>query len=200
MNPDVRFGVSLHTADNTTKTIFYNLLDTTNSHSMVRQTFSLLMLGRFEPENAMYGGDMSADLESSTMNMLTSQLSSFISQYSKNLDIGVNYSKGDDTYSEELQMNFSTELFNEKLIIDGNLGVGGQNVYQQNTNQIVGDVKIEYKITNDGRIRAKAFNEQNMNEFTNINAPYTQGVAIVLRQDFDNFKDLFRFVKRKKKR
>ena len=200
MNPDVRFGVSLPTADNTTKTIFYNLLDTTNSHSMVRQTFSLLMLGRFEPENAMYGGDMSADLESSTMNMLTSQLSSFISQYSKNLDIGVNYSKGDDTYSEELQMNFSTELFNEKLIIDGNLGVGGQNVYQQNTNQIVGDVKIEYKITNDGRIRAKAFNEQNMNEFTNINAPYTQGVAIVLRQDFDNFKDLFRFVKRKKKR
>ena len=147
----------------------------------------------------MYGGDMVRP-ESSTMNMLKSQLSSFISQYSKNLDIGVNYRKGDDTYSEELQMNFSTELFNEKLIIDGNLGVGGQNVYQQNTNQIVGDVKIEYKITNDGRIRAKAFNEQNMNEFTNINAPYTQGVAIVLRQDFDNFKDLFRFVKRKKKR
>lgn len=199
MNPTVNFGISLPSADNYTKSMFYNLLDTTNDQSMIRQTFSLLIFGRFENENTQYGNMVGEGLGSSSMDMVTSQLSGLISQYSKGLDIGLNYRQGDDTYSEEIQVNMSTELFNERLIIDGNLGVGGQNVYQQNANQIVGDVKIEYKVTKDGRIRLKAFNEQNNNEFTNLNAPYTQGIALVYRKDFNSFRDLFKWCTKKKK-
>lgn len=200
MNPNVSFGITLPSADNTTKTFFYNMLDTTNDQSMIRQTFSLLLFGRFESEKAQYGNMMGEGIGSSSLDMVTSQLSSLISQYSKGVDIGVNYRQGDDTYSEEIQVNMSTELFNERLIIDGNLGVGGQNVYQQNANQIVGDVKVEYKVTEDGKIRVKAFNQQNNNEFTNINAPYTQGLALVFRKDFNSFKEIFKRNKKKKKR
>lgn len=200
MNPSVNFGISLPSSDNTTKTFFYNMLDTTNDQSMIRQTFSLLLFGRFESENAQYGSMVSEGLGSSSFDMVASQLSSFISQYSKGLDIGVNYRQGDNTYSEEIQVNMSTELFNERLIIDGNLGVGGQNVYQQNANQIVGDVKVEYKVTEDGRVRVKAFNQQNNNEFTNINAPYTQGLALVFRKDFNTFKEIFKRNKNRKKK
>lgn len=199
MNPTVNFGISLPSADNYTKSMFYNLLDTTNDQSMIRQTFSLLIFGRFENENTQYGNMVGEGLGSSSLDMVSSQLSSLISQYSKGLDIGLNYRQGDDMYSEEIQVNMSTELFNDRLIIDGNLGVGGQNVYQQNANQIVGDVKIEYKVTKDGRIRLKAFNEQNINEFTNMNAPYTQGIALVYRKDFNKFRDLFRWINKKKK-
>ncbi len=200
MNPNVSFGISLPSADNTTKTFFYNMLDTTNDQSMIRQTFSLLLFGRFESEKAQYGNMMSEGIGSSSLDMVTSQLSSLISQYSKGVDIGVKYRQGDATYSEEIQVNMSTELFNERLIIDGNLGVGGQNVYQQNANQIVGDVKVEYKVTEDGKIRVKAFNQQNNNEFTNINAPYTQGLALVYRKDFNTFKELFKRNKKRKKK
>lgn len=199
MNPTVNFGISLPSADNYTKSMFYNLLDTTNDQSMIRQTFSLLIFGRFENENTQYGNMVGEGLGSSSVDMVTSQLSSLISQYSKGLDIGVNYRQGDDMYSEEIQVNMSTELFNDRLIIDGNLGVGGQNVYQQNANQIVGDVKIEYKVTKDGRIRLRAFNQQNNNEFTNLNAPYTQGIALVYRKDFNKFRDLFKWCTKKKK-
>ena len=199
MNPTVSFGISLPTADNYTKSMFYNLLDTTNDQSMIRQTFSLLIFGRFENENTQYGNMVGEGLGSSSLDMVASQLSNLISQYSKGLDVGLNYRQGDDIHSEEIQLNLSTELFNERLIIDGNLGVGGQNVYQQNANQIVGDVKIEYKVTKDGRVRIKAFNQQNNNEFTNINAPYTQGVALVYRKDFNRFKEIFIRSKKKKK-
>ncbi len=200
MNPNVSFGITLPSSDNTTKTLFYNMLDTTNDQSMIRQTFSLLLFGRFEPEIAQYGNMMGEGISTSSLDMVTSQLSSLISQYSKGVDIGVKYRQGDATYSEEIQVNMSTELFNDRLIIDGNLGVGGQNIYQQNANQIVGDVKVEYKITEDGKIRIKAFNQLNNNEFTNINAPYTQGLALVFRKDFNTFRELFKRNKNKKKK
>ncbi len=199
MNPTVSFGISLPTADNYTKSMFYNLLDTTNDQSMIRQTFSLLIFGRFENENTQYGNMVGEGLGSSSLDMVASQLSNLISQYSRGLDVGLNYRQGDDVHSEEIQVNLSTELFNERLIIDGNLGLGGQNVYQQNANQIVGDVKIEYKVTKDGRVRIKGFNQQNNNEFTNVNAPYTQGVALVYRKDFNRFKEIFIRSKKKKK-
>jgi isocitrate dehydrogenase len=63
---------------------------------------------------------------------------------------------------------------------------------------------VEVKANKDGRIRLKAFNRSNNNSLiNNINSPYTQGVGIFYRQEFNNFKELTKkfkeSLKRKKK-
>ena len=57
-----------------------------------------------------------------------------------------------------------------------------------NTNQITGDFDAEVKLTD--RIRFKVFNRYN-NPYTGKTEPYTQGVGVFFRQEFDKFSDLF---------
>ena len=103
----------------------------------------------------------------------------------------------DNMTKEQLEVALSTQLFDNRVVIDGNVGVMGKQ-QSSNTSNIVGDVNVEVKITPDGRFRVKAFNRSNVT--TSINtldekAPYTQGVGVFYRKEFDTFGDLF---KRKK--
>jgi hypothetical protein len=83
-------------------------------------------------------------------------------------------------------------LLDDRLIIDGNIDVSGSNSSSQKTSSIVGDINIEYKLTPDGRFRVKAFNRSNDLSLFNDYAPYTQGVGVFYRKDFNNIHELFR--------
>jgi hypothetical protein len=76
--------------------------------------------------------------------------------------------------------------------IDGNVGYKGQ----KNTSNLIGEVTVEVKITDDGRFRAKVFNKSNNDDLYKNYSPYTQGVGVFYTQDFNRFGDIFR---RKKK-
>ena len=57
--------------------------------------------------------------------------------------------------------------------------------------QIVGDFLLEYKISNDGRVRGKAFNRSNTyNPIYANQAPYTQGAGISYQENFSSFSHL----------
>lgn len=196
-NPDISFSIRLPNADDETRQMVFSVLDTTNSAQMTQQMISLLVLGSFS-----YAGGSSANLGSSYINVISNQLSSLLSQISKDFDVGVHYKPGDELSSEELEVALSTQLFNDRVTIDGNFGMISNTATTQNASNIVGDVDITVKITKDGRLRAKAFNHSNVNSYyyySNFDnyAPYTQGIGLSYRQDFDSFGDLFR---RKKKR
>ena len=81
----------------------------------------------------------------------------------------------------------SKELFNSRLNIDGNFGVRNNS----SANNIIGDVNIDYKITNDGKFRVKAFNQSN--DYTALlnQSPFTQGLGIYYKEDFESFSILF---------
>jgi hypothetical protein len=68
----------------------------------------------------------------------------------------------------------------------------------QNTNNLVGDVIIDVKITPDGRFRIKAFNKAN-NPYglSSTYAAYKQGVGVYYRYEFDKFSEFFRRSKKK---
>ena len=74
---------------------------------------------------------------------------------------------------------------------------------EQSASNIVGDVDIGYKLTPDGQWILKVFNHSNVNSWYNYSgydqtSPYTQGVGIAFRKDFNNIKDLFTSKKKKK--
>ncbi len=200
LNPNVKFGIELPNTDNNTKSMFYNVLDTTNDQNMIRQTFSLLVLGRFESNSNIYGNVIGEGVGMSSMDLITNQLNNWASQYIKDVSIGLNYKMADQLTTDELQIALSKDFFNERLTINSNVGVGGQNkntsTTQQNNNNFVGEATIEYKITPDGRFVAKAYNLTNTDQYTNQNIPYKQGAGFVYRVNYNKFSDLF---KRKKK-
>ncbi len=193
-NPDIKFSIELPGSDHETQQLVYSQIDTNNQSQMSEQMIFLLVLNQFKPvsgnEVAMYSG-----VGTTSFDILTNQLNNWLSQISDDFDIGLNYRPGNDITSEEIEVALSTQLFNDRVSIDGDFGVAGADNTNKTSN-IVGDVNVEVKITEDGRFRVKAFNKTNNVNSLEYNAPYTQGVGIFYRKEFDNLGDLFR---RKKK-
>ncbi len=196
-NPTIKFSIRLPNVDTETRQMVFSVLDTTNDAMMTQQMLSLLVLGSFS-----YTGGETASLGASSINMISNQLSNWLSQISRDFDIGLHYKPGDRLSNEELEVALSTQLFNDRVTIDGNFGVIGNRHSTQNASNIVGDVDISVLLTQDGRLRLKAFNHSNTSMWFSSRAydnfvPYTQGLGISYRQEFDSFGDLLR--RRKKK-
>lgn len=193
INPSISFDITLPGADEATRELLSRVI--TTDQEMNRQVFSLLVLNRFLPTSMdQYNTALGFGVGSTSSEMLSNQLSNWLSQISNDFDIGINYRPGDLISSQELEVALSTQLFNDRVSIDGNLGMAGQNpaLTHRRTSSIVGDINVEVKITPEGRFRIKAFNRSNAFDFLENQAPYTQGVGVFYRREFDSFMDLLR--------
>jgi hypothetical protein len=194
-NPDITFSFQLPEADQDLRQLVYSSIDTTNDAIMAQQMVSLLLMKSFSFSAG--NTNLAASVGSSSFEVLANQLSSMLSQIAKGVDIGVNYRTGDALSSEEIELALSTHLFNDRVTVDGNLGMTTSGS-TQNTNNLVGDVIIDVKITPDGRFRIKAFNKAN-NPYglSSTYAAYKQGVGVYYRYEFDKFSEFFRRSKKK---
>jgi len=211
LTPEISFDISLPTADEDTKSKVKSVLYVSNQEENIqelnKQVFSLLVLNRFLPPPGVDGVAGNAGLEkTATSELLSNQLSNWLSKISNEFDIGVNYRPGDEISSQELELALSTQLFNDRLVIDSNFGLSDRqnSPTGQNNNNLIGDVTLEYKISKDGKLRVKAFNKSNQFSLLEINSPYTQGVGISYKEEFDTFGELvdsfFSLFKRKSKK
>ena len=199
LDPNIKFSFDIPDADPDLKRMIFANLDTTNASVVNEQMISLLVLGTFSYSNA---GNV--NLATSGYSILTNQLSGILSKLSDKFDIGVNYRPGDAVSQQEFEIALSTQLFNDRLTIDGNLGMT-YDKSQGNASNIVGDVDISYKLTEDGRWLLKAYNHSNSNSWYYYNnydkiSPYTQGVGIAFRKEFNNINELFTRQRPRKKK
>ncbi|GAB5538977.1 MAG: translocation/assembly module TamB domain-containing protein [Salibacteraceae bacterium] len=204
--PNIEFGVNLPTLPESD--IANQLLDPAiaSKDQRTSQAFSLLIANQFSAGNgavALGGAGQSSGYE-----VLSNQLSNWLSQYSENFDFGVNHrdSYVDETTGEDIagqtEVSVSTELFNNRVKVEVNGTVQGTAENQEEaTNNVAGEFNVEYKINEDGSLRARVFNESNQQSAANLNqAPYTQGIGIFYRKEFDTWGEFFKglFGKNKK--
>ncbi len=189
-NPDIRFSMDFTNVPDDTKEVIFAALDTTDQSAMSQQIISLLLIGNFS-----YTAN-TPNFGATSFKLLSNQLSGWLSKISKDFDIGISYQPGTQLTEDELEVALRTQLFNDRLSIDGNFGVRGT-TSSQNASSVVGDINLELKITQDGRFRVKAFNRTNNLNLLENNAPYTQGVGLFLRKEFETFGDIFRRKKEK---
>lgn len=191
LNPTIKFEIQIPELDPDLQRQVFSELDTTNTAMMNQQMISLLVLGTFNFNNTA-----NVSLQSSYYNVIANQLSSMLSQISDNVNVGLNYKPGDDVSEEEFEVALSTQLFNDRLTIDGNFGMTYDRS-EQSASNIVGDINIGYKLTPDGQWILKVFNHSNVNSWYNYNnydqiSPYTQGVGIAFVKNFNRLSDLFK--------
>ncbi|MCK5028203.1 MAG: translocation/assembly module TamB [Bacteroidales bacterium] len=191
MNPNIKFDINLPTAGDEAKTLLKTAINT--EEKLNKQFLSLLVLNSFMPEQTgsdayLSDGSATAGLGTvTTSELLSNQLSHWLSQISDEWDVGVNYRPGDEISKDEVEVALSTQLLNDRVSINGNVGYGGQTVNQ--ASNIVGDFNVDVKLNKSGKIRLKAFNESN-DKLLYENAPYTQGVGVFYREEFNSFSEL----------
>jgi hypothetical protein len=193
LDPEIKFTVEFPDLNDAAKQHIYARLDTNDQAMMSQQMMSLLILNSFSSSTGSTSG-----VGFNTFSLLTNQLSNWLSNISNDFDIGVNYRPGDQVTAQEVEVALSTQLWDERVLIDGNVGVKGSET-TQNNNSIVGEVTVEYKITPDGNVRIKAFNKSNNDDLSKTYAPYTQGIGIFYTKEFNKFREIFNFRKRKEK-
>lgn len=192
-SPTIVAGIEMPTADPETRGILDNA--TSTEDELMKQFISLLVINNFYSVSG-YGlanmGTVNSSFAGVTASeLLSNQLSNWLSQISDDFDIGFNYRPGDQVSTQELEVALSTQLLNDRMIISGNLDVGGQETNpssDQDANPyIMGDFEVEYRITDN--VSVLAFN-RSRDELIAMTAPYKQGVGVSYREEFDSFNQL----------
>ena len=188
-DPEIHFSVEFPTLhDEDLKSKIYTKIDTTNVAEMTRQAFSLLLFGTFTSEE--YGGSAGSMVASSSISMLTGQINNWLSHVVKGVDIGVNYRGGDQVTGDDFDLFVRKGIFNDRIVIDANVGRTTDNNNQSSTAAI--DASIDVKITQDGRWRFKAFNRSNANDISKNNEyGYTYGVGASYSRSFNRILGMF---------
>lgn len=194
MNPEVAFDIQFPSLEQDLKMRAMSRIE-----SMNKQAFSLLVMKRFASEQrrggASAGDKVGQSTKGTSSELLSNQLSNWLSSISEEFDLGVNYRPGDEVTDEELAVALSTQLFDERVSFSGNFGVSSASEYSQqqgrSQNNLVGDFTIQYDITEDGKFQLKVFNESNQDRISRIQgADYTQGVGLYYQEEFDSASEL----------
>jgi hypothetical protein len=212
LTPNIDFDIRLPNSDERKKqrleSVIYVNSSNKNSQELNQQVFGLLVLNRFLPPASGVASESGFDRGAPGVNngyeFLSNQMSNILSKMSDQFDFGVNYRPGDEVSNDEFDFSVSTEVFNDRLVLDGNLGYSGTNedIESQSSSAVIGEFSAEYKLSKDGRFRVRGFNRSTNNNLLKNASPYTQGVGLFYREEFNSLDELWKqyFYKKDKKR
>ena len=199
LNPVVKFDINFPTADERTKDELQQFISTQDDIN--RQMVSLMVMGQFFTPEYLRGRQ---DFQSSTGNVvgsttsdiLSNQLSNWLSQISNDFDIGFNYRPGDQVNANQMEFALSTQILNDRVTINGNIG-NNSNLQSNATNPVVGELEVFVKLNKSGKLQLKAYNRAN-DDLIYDTSLYKQGIGLSFREEFNTLGDLFNHYRPKK--
>ncbi|MFV0266357.1 MAG: translocation/assembly module TamB domain-containing protein [Draconibacterium sp.] len=192
-NPTINFGINFPNAEERTKDDLQQFFNT--EEELNKQILSLIVMGKFfTPEylRGTYEAQNNNMLGSTASELFSNQLSNWLSQINEHWDVGVNYRPGNQVSDDEIELALSTQIFNDRVTLNGNIG-NNANQYSTNNSQVVGDFEINVKLVPSGKIQLKAYSRSNNNLFYET-APYTQGIGLSFTEEYNTINDLYKKV------
>ena len=199
LKPDIHFKLDLPPDKRgvLSGTVYAKLNELNGQESELnRQVFALLVLGKFIQENPLASaggnGGLSDFARSSASQILSVQLNRLSEQYlaGANLNVGLDsyqdYSTGNAQGRTQLKLALSKQVFDERVTVQvgGDVDLEGRRSQQNSLNNFAGDLKVLYKLTEDGRWQLQVF-RQNSYEGA-IDGDITKtGVGVVFTIDYD---------------
>src|SRR5699024_5673469 len=108
------------------------------------------------------------------------------------LDSYETYSGGSSQQRTDLDITAEQSLFNDRLVVKAGTEMNVQGDLQPGEEKpLLGNVSIEYLLTEDGRWRLRGFRK---NEYENVidGQVFTNGIGVLFQKDFNRFKFLWR--------
>ncbi len=199
LEPNIRFRLDLPPDERGALggTIYAKLNELNGQESELnKQVFALLVLGRFISTNPLAsvsdGSGLSGLARSSVSQILTEQLNRLSEKVitGVSLNVGVesyqDYSSGTAEGRTQLQLALTKQLFDERVSVQvgGNVDLEGQRSQHNSLNNFAGDIKVAYKMTEDGRWQLQVF-RNNTNGGAIEGDLVETGVGIVFTIDYD---------------
>ena len=201
--PTVDFDMEMPTVNADAQQMVRSLVN--SEEELNQQVIYLLTIGRFYSPSSNNAVEEST--QSQTSLAMQSLLSGTISQQINNVlssvlnnsnwNFGANISTGDEGWNNaEYEGILSGRLMNNRLLINGQFG------YRDNSNatsSFIGDFDVRYLLFPNGNLSVRVYNQTNDRYFTK-NSLNTQGVGLIMKKDFNSWRDLFGIKKKKKKK
>lgn len=170
------------------------------------QAFGLILFNRFlNLQGATnQAGNIGVDLAITTLSeFFNAKISEYVNDALSMLLPGTEVAINQGTDNTGIRV--TRKLSNDRLIINlgGDVQYGNKEAIQlqENNTGFIGDVEIEYLITEDGRIRAKVYSRYDNTIIRLENESYLRsGLGITYQKEVDKFLQLFKFDSKKKKK
>lgn len=181
--PDISFDLAFPTL---TRDAYRKVKSIVSTEDMMnRQILYLIALNKFYTPEYMGNTNTNNEFANVASSTISSQLSRILGQISDKVSISPNFRTNKGDFSDvEVDVALSSQLLNNRLLLNGNFGYR-DNSMNANSSNFIGDFDIEYLLTRNGNIRLKAYNHYNDQNYYVKSALTTQGVGIVFKYDFD---------------
>lgn len=181
-NPTLQFAVELPQSDESIQSQVNSIINT--EEMLMRQVIYLLVFNRFYTADYLQntqtvGLNETYSLLSST---ITGQINSWLSKLTDIFTMGFNFrTDGEgESASQEYEANFQLQPIRQ-LVINGNFGYR----YNDLSNRpFFGDLDIEYLLTQNGKLRAKAYTHT-VDKYSLKQANTVQGLGLIFKHDFN---------------
>ncbi len=204
--PEVSFGLDMpdNSKDALGGSVYRRVQQLEEDESELnKQVFALIVFNRFLPTDASdgSGGGTEQLARSSVSKLLSGQLNKLSEKYIEgfelnfDLDSYEDYQTGSPEQRTDLNVSLKKSLFGDRVVVQVGSSVGIEG--EERNNDIIGDISLEYLLTEEGQYRLKAFRKNQFQDLVEGQVTIT-GLAILFNKEFDTFKELMEKQKEKK--
>lgn len=182
-NPRLKFSITVPDVDPIVKPRVDNALSTEDK--IQKQFLSLIVSNNFLPDEQSGIVNNTSLLYSNVSEILSNQLNTILQKLDIPLDLGLNY-KPDEKGNNIFDVAVSTQLFNNRVVVNGNIGSKQYSSSSNNKNDVVGDIDIEIKLDRKGAFRLKLFSHS-ADQYTNyLDNSQKNGIGLTYQTEFNN--------------
>ena len=196
--PKLSFSIEVPDLDPTTKSRVESALNTEDK--VQRQFLSLLISGSFMPDEQSGVVNNTNMLFSNVAEIMAGQLNNMLQKLDIPLDLGLNY-QSSESGTNIFDVAVSTQLFNNRVIVNGNVGNREHTSSSSSEGDVVGNLDIEIKLDKSGQLRMNLFSHSADDYTSYLDNTQRNGVGIAYQREFNTFREFFRnlFTGRKKR-
>ena len=199
-NSKQEFDIKIPNANSTVASELEFILNGNDLNTKMQHFSFLLAFGTFYNEETI-GNSAASGLTGTASEIASSILTDMLNSKGNKFQLGLGYTQGDrgDVNSlrsdDQVDVSISTQL-SDRILVNGKVGVP---VGANTQTNVVGEVKVEVLLNEEGNLRGTVFNRQNEIQYSTEEEGYTQGIGLSYQVNFNNLSDLGRKLGLKKK-
>jgi hypothetical protein len=188
-NPDVDFSIKVPDLDPNTNMAVESALGTKDK--VQKQFVALLLFGTFLPEDGSGVVNGTNMIASNVGEIVSSQLNNILQKLDIPLDFGLGYQQ-DKVGTDIFDVAVSTQLFNNRVLVNGSVGNRKYSTSKSAQGDVVGDLDIEIKLDRSGEVRFKLFSHSADEFSSSLDFSQRNGLGFSYQKEFDRTIDFLR--------